>query len=89
MALADQQSRFPHGFINPELYALRGTAALHDVMGDRRSLAVLRHALAPDGSIVTRLRSFDRDSSLAAAPGWDPVTGLGSPNVPAFLAALR
>ena len=89
MALADQQSGFPHGFVNPALYAPARHPALHDVTGGHRSLAVLRNALAPDGSIVTRLRSFDRDSSLAAAPGWDPVTGLGSLNVPAFLAALR
>jgi len=89
MALADQQSGFPHGFVNPELYALSGTPALRDILGGHRSLAVLRNALAPAGSIVTRLRSFDRDSSLAVAPGWDPVTGLGSLNVPAFLAALR
>jgi subtilase family serine protease len=89
MALADQESGFAHGFINPALYALRGTPALRDVMGGHRSLAVLRNALQPDGTIVTRLRSLDRDSSLAAAPGWDPVTGLGSLNVPALLAALR
>jgi hypothetical protein len=50
---------------------------------------VLRNALAPDGSILTRLRSLDRDSSLAAGPGWDPVTGLGSPDVPRLLAAIR
>ncbi len=50
---------------------------------------MLRNALAPDGSIATRLRSFDRDSSLAAAAGWDPVTGLGSLNVPALLFALH
>ncbi len=89
MALADQASGFPHGFINPELYALEGTPALRDVTGGHRSIAVLRNALQPDGSIVTRLRSFDRDSSLAATAGWDPVTGLGSLNVPAFVAALR
>jgi subtilase family serine protease len=89
MALADQRSGRPHGFINPALYRLRGTSALNDVTGGHRSLAVLRNALAPDGSIVTRLRSLDRDSSLAAGPGWDPVTGLGSLNVPWFLAAIR
>jgi len=50
---------------------------------------VLRNALQPNGSIVTRLRSLDRDSSLAAGPGWDPVTGLGSLDVPWFLAAIR
>jgi subtilase family serine protease len=89
MALADQHSGHPHGFINAALYRLRGTPALHDVAGGHRSLAVLRNALAPDGSIVTRLRSLDRDSSLAAGPGWDPVTGLGSLDVPWFLAAIR
>jgi subtilase family serine protease len=89
MALADQRSGFPHGFVNPALYDLRGTAALNDVTAGSRSLAVLRNALQPDGTILTRLRSFDRDSSLVTAPGWDPVTGLGSLNVPAFLAALR
>jgi subtilase family serine protease len=89
MALADQRSGRPHGFVNPALYRLRGTSALNDVTGGHRSLAVLRNALAPDGSIATRLRSLDRDSSLAAAPGWDPVTGLGSLNVPWFLAAIR
>jgi subtilase family serine protease len=89
MALADQRSGAPHGFLNPALYRLAGTAALHDVTGGHRSIAVLRNALAPDGSIVTRLRSFDRDSSLQAAAGWDPVTGLGSLNVPSLLPALR
>jgi subtilase family serine protease len=89
MALADQRSGSPHGFINPALYRLAGTSALHDVTGGHRSLAVLRDALQPDGSIVTRLRSLDRDSSLQAAAGWDPVTGLGSLDVPFFLAALR
>jgi len=89
MALSDQWSRHPHGFVNPALYRLAGTPALRDVTGGHGSIAVLRNALAPDGSIATRLRSFDRDSSLAADAGWDPVTGLGSLNVPALLFALR
>ncbi len=76
MALADQASGFPHGFINPELYALEGTPALHDITGGHRSLAVLRNALQPDGSIVTtRLRALDRDSSLRTrrlGPGHGP-----------------
>jgi subtilase family serine protease len=89
MALADQRSGHPHGFINPALYRLQGTSALNDVTGGHRNLAVLRNALQPNGSILTRLRSLDRDSSLSAGPGWDPVTGLGSLNVPWFLAAIR
>jgi len=89
MALADQRTGHPHGFINPALYRMRGTPALNDVTGGHHDLAVLRNALQPNGSILTRLRSLDRDSSLAAGPGWDPVTGLGSLDVPWFLGAIR
>jgi len=87
MALADQHAGMPHGFINPTLYLMRGTGGLRDVTGGHQSLAVLRNALV-GGKIVTRLRSIERDSSLATTLGWDPVTGLGSPYAPAFVAAL-
>jgi len=88
MALADQDAGAPHGFINPALYLMRGTGGLRDVTGGHDSLAVLRNALV-GGHTVTRLRSIDRDSSLDTAVGWDPVTGLGSPYAPLFVAALR
>jgi subtilase family serine protease len=88
MALADQDAGAPHGFINPTLYLMRGTGGLRDVTGGHDSLAVLRNALV-GGHIVTRLRSIERDTSLDTAVGWDPVTGLGSPYAPAFVAALR
>lgn len=32
--------------------------------------------------------TFGTDSSLATGPGWDPATGLGTPNAPAFVDAL-
>lgn len=89
MALADQSSGRPHGFLNPLVYRLAGSAALHDVTSTHGTLAVLRNALLANGQIVTRLRSLDRDSSLHTLPGWDPVTGLGSPVGPAFLAILQ
>ena len=88
MAIADQDAGAPHGFINPALYLMRGTGGLRDVTGGHDSLAVLRNALV-GGHIVTRLRSIERDSSLDTAVGWDPVTGLGSPYAPLFVAALR
>jgi subtilase family serine protease len=87
IALADQHAGMPHGFINPTLYLMRGTGGLRDVTGGHDSLAVLRNAFVGD-HIVTRLRSIERDSSLDTAAGWDPVTGLGSPYAPAFVAAL-
>jgi len=32
------------------------------------------------GGIVYSVRTFNQDSSLAVTPGWDDVTGLGSPS---------
>jgi hypothetical protein len=50
---------------------------------------VLRHRLKPNGKKATMLRSLDRDSSLATAPGWDDVTGLGSPRAVQLVLSLR
>ena len=87
--LADQASGHPHGFLNPALYALAGSGAFSDVTPTDGSLAVLRNRLLPSGHTATMLRSLDRDSSLATAPGWDPVTGLGTPHAVALVDALR
>lgn len=38
--------------------------------------------------IKTTLRTFDQTESLATTPGYDDVTGVGSPNGQNFLAAL-
>jgi len=89
MALADQRSGSPHGFLNPSLYRLAGSPALRDVVPQADPLAVLRNSLEPDGSILTRLRTLDRDSSLHTAAGWDPVTGLGSPVADQLVFMLR
>ncbi len=88
MALADQASGAPHGFINPRLYALAGSSAFHDITPSGGTLAVLRNGLLPGGGVITRLRGLDRDSTLATRVGWDPVTGLGSPAAPELVAAL-
>jgi subtilase family serine protease len=87
--LADQASGRPHGFLNPTLYRLGGTAAFNDITPSNGSLAVLRHRLLPNGTVATLLRSLDRDSSLATAPGWDDVTGLGTPRADRLVDALR
>ncbi len=89
MALSDQNAGRPHGFANPGLYALAGSSAFHDITPSDGTLAVLRNALTENGSVVTRLRSIDHDSSLKTAPGWDNVTGLGSPNAWWLIRALR
>jgi hypothetical protein len=39
--------------------------------------------------VVTSLRSANQTGTIHTAPGYDDVTGLGTPNGSAFLNALR
>jgi subtilase family serine protease len=68
IALADQQAGQHLGFINPAIYRIaRNPAyhrALHDVVTGDNSV------LWPTGVVV----------GYSAQPGWDPVTGWGSPD---------
>jgi subtilase family serine protease len=92
-ALADQAAGRPHGFVNPALYRLNGTGAVHDVKGPSPYPAVVRvnynnSVDASEGRSVV-LRSLDDEAqSLHLAPGWDTLTGIGTPNGAAFLGAL-
>jgi subtilase family serine protease len=87
--LANEARHRPLGFLNPQLYGLAGSSAFNDITPGGRTLAVLRHRLKPNGKKATMLRSLDRDSSLATAPGWDDVTGLGSPRAVQLVLSLR
>jgi hypothetical protein len=68
IALADQQAGHPLGFVNPAIYAIaRGPAshrAFHDVV-------------TGDNSVLWSTGVF---TGYNAGPGWDPVTGWGSPD---------
>ncbi|MBN3324144.1 TPP1 peptidase, partial [Atractosteus spatula] len=61
------------GFLNPRLYKLQGSA-LFDVT---------------EGCHLGCLDEQVQGKGFCAAPSWDPVTGWGTPNYPALLAALR
>ncbi|MEA2278481.1 MAG: hypothetical protein QOC78_3441 [Solirubrobacteraceae bacterium] len=92
MALADQAAGRRHGFANPALYAQVGTPAYHDVVAPVKPIAVVRNDFvngvdASDGE-TTKLRTFDQTLTLHDTPGYDDVTGVGSPNGQAFLDAL-
>jgi subtilase family serine protease len=92
MALADQQAGMHHGFANPALYAQYGTPAYRDTVAPDQPIAVVRNDFvngvdAGDG-IATSLRTFDQTQSLHTTPGYDDVTGVGSPNGQRFLSAL-
>ncbi|XP_062481239.1 tripeptidyl-peptidase 1 isoform X2 [Pezoporus occidentalis] len=71
-----QQGLAPLGFLNPALYQLREQGhedALYDVT---------------QGCHVSCLDGAVQGQGFCAGPGWDPVTGCGSPNFPRLLRAL-
>jgi subtilase family serine protease len=83
MALADQRAGAPHGFANPLFYANAGS--FNDVLSVKTAVARRNFVNGVDGTAgtVDRLRTFDDYSGSPTqhtGPGWDNVTGLGTPN---------
>jgi subtilase family serine protease len=82
MALADQAAGHPHGFANPAFYANPGS--FYDVLSVKTAVARRNYNNSVDASAGTsdRLRTFDDYSGSPTqhtGPGWDNVTGLGTP----------
>ena len=83
MALADQKAGHPHGFANPLFYA--HPATFYDVLSVKTAVARRNFNNSVDASAGTAdfLRTFDDYSGSPTqhtGPGWDNVTGLGTPN---------
>jgi subtilase family serine protease len=70
------------GLLNPSIYANAG--AFTDVTGAGPDAGNIRvdyvNSFDASSGTVASVRTFDQDSSLTVTPGWDDVTGLGSPN---------
>jgi subtilase family serine protease len=81
-ALADQQDGHPVGYINDELYSLahgsRYNYVFHDITSGNNTVS-----LADSNGNAVNITGF------AAVKGWDPVTGLGTPNVAHLLQYLK
>ena len=92
MALADQASGSHHGFANPALYSHAGTSAFRDIVDPASPMATVRtdfaNFLNPRHGLVFTLRSLNQTGTLHTMPGYDDVTGLGSPNGQSFLNAM-
>lgn len=77
------------GALNPIIYGNPG--AFTDITGPGPDAGNVRvdyaNGLDSSGGLVYSVRTFNSDSSLSTGPGWDYVTGLGSPNA-GWLAAL-
>ncbi|HEV7524848.1 MAG TPA: S53 family peptidase [Acidimicrobiia bacterium] len=91
MALADDSTGSPHGFINPTLYSLSGSSSIIDVLHAKAAdvrVDYLNGINASQGT-VTSVRTFDfRGLTIKTQPGYDNTTGLGVPNGVTFLGKI-
>ena len=83
-ALAFQHAGGGVGLLNPTIYANAGSGAFTDVSSPGPDAGNVRvdyaDGLDASGGLLYSVRTFDQDTSLDVGPGWDDVTGLGSPN---------
>jgi subtilase family serine protease len=90
MALADQAAGHPHGFANPVFYSL-SSSAFRDIVNPSATVAVVRanyvNNIDASAGTVFRLRTMNQTLSLHTTPGYDDVTGRGTPSS-SFLSAL-
>src|SRR5260370_10309212 len=91
MALADQRAHKVHGFANPFFYSKATSGAFNDIVNPAARVAVVRTNFvnsvdAPAGR-ASRPRTMNENLSLQTTPGYDDVTGLGTPN-PNFLSVI-
>jgi subtilase family serine protease len=86
------------GFINPALYRLAGTPALYDPLPVTSKTPSSYRGVACDAADcgALSLTRFDEESfgmtgytGQVTRPGYDTMTGTGSPHGPAFIDALR
>jgi subtilase family serine protease len=91
-ALASQHAGGRLGFLNPTLYSQADSGVFRDVKGTPPDAGNIRvdyaNTVDPTGGLLYSVRTFNQDSSLATKPGWDDVTGVGSPRA-SWLTSLK
>ena len=91
-AVADQYAGKALGFLNPRLYKLAGSSAFHDIVAPSKSVGVVRvnfaNSFDASAGLNTLLRQFGVPESIFARPGYDDVTGVGTPNGIGFFSAM-
>ncbi len=72
------------GFLNPIIYGQAKSGTFTDVKGTPPDAGNVRvdfiNGVDTSGGLRYTVRTFNEDSSLQIAKGWDDVTGVGSPN---------
>jgi subtilase family serine protease len=76
IAVADQYAGHDLGFVNPALYQIARSAAYHQAFHD---------ITTGNNTVIFPPKAFP---GYRATPGWDPVTGLGSPNAETLIPLL-
>ncbi len=83
-ALLIQHTGSGLGFLNPTIYGQAKSGTFTDVAGKPKDAGNIRvdykNGVDPTGGILYSVRTFNQDASLTTTPGWDDVTGIGSPN---------
>ncbi len=93
IAVADQVNGGSLGFLNPTLYDQAGSSAFRDVDHGRAVTDGVARVDFVNGynrkdGTVTSLRTLGQTGTIFTRPGYDDVTGLGSPNGVDFLNAV-
>jgi subtilase family serine protease len=91
-ALAVQNAGGPVGLLNPVIYGQAKSGNFTDVAGKPGDAGAVRpdyaNTVDPTGGVLYSVRTFDQDSTLSVATGWDDVTGVGTPNA-GYLTSLK
>ena len=77
MALADQDAHRDLGFVNPAIYRIARSSSYHDAFHDITTGSNIQTMPYPGGT-----------AGYPAGPGWDPVTGWGSPDAQVLVPLL-
>jgi subtilase family serine protease len=98
VADAEQDQHYSFGFLNPALYQLAGTDAVHDALPITSKTPARYHGVACDVALcgALSLEAFDFQSfrmsgytGQVTRPGYDTMTGIGTPAGQNFIYALR
>jgi subtilase family serine protease len=82
---AEQAAWRPLGFANPAIYTRYRTPAYHDVTDQPLGPSISLADVVPgDGGSPPLLATLGHDHGLAATPGYDNVTGVGTPTTRYF-----
>ena len=76
IALADQKANHALGLVNPAIYRIAHSPEYHEAFHD---ITTGNNTVSLDGRTI---------NGYKAGPGWDPVTGWGSPNAQTLVPLL-